>query len=216
MKLEQRIAIASARLQMKQGASLSNVDTTYSQSGLTKMFRANPKAKDVSKHTLEELQTTLDDLMIAQEEFDSLGDFELARKHKHNTIGLMSAMGMNEVEAKALIEKVKTADERKAHIIASEIFDRLNEAITDEDLARYIDEYKEIAREKLIIINYISEIIVGKCNSPKDFVALSKYEARQFRLLRKKSGVASQAVTDRTNKNKSETAYEKFQKNMRS
>ncbi len=216
MKLEQHIAIASARVQMKQGVAMTNVKTKYSRAGIAKIFKANPKAKDVSKHTLEELQYALEDLETADEEFDNLGDFELARKYKHNTLGLMSAMGMNEVEAKDLIDKVKNADERKALSIASEIFDRLNEAITDEDLARYIDEYKEIAREKLIILNYISEIIVGKCNSPKDFVALSKYEAKQFRLLRKKNSIASQSVTERTNKNKAESAYEQFQKNMRS
>jgi len=220
-ELEKAHEIARARLYLKQGKHLKYYkeefpDSVMAISSLYNYFADNPLAKPNENNSIPELQAEVDRLKRSILGLGSLTELETIKDCNYNTMKVMSALGITEDAAKDKIAicKQQATDEELA--LVEKVFDRLNEAITDEDLARYIDEYKELAREKLIILNYISEIIVGKCNSPKDFVALSKYEAKQFRLLRKKHSIASQSVTERTNKNKSDSAYEQFQKRMKS
>ncbi len=96
------------------------------------------------------------------------------------------------------------------------IYDKFNSSITDEQINRYIPEYQEEARNKLIVLAFIHSVIFARVQGTKDTVALAKYEARRVKAKRKKSSASSEQATTRSVEKTASQKLADFQKNMRS
>jgi len=99
---------------------------------------------------------------------------------------------------------------------AQTLYDKFNSNITDEQINRYIDEYKGEARNKLIVLAYIESVIFTRVMCTKDTVALAKYEAKRMRAKRKKYSATAEQATIRATETTAISKLAEFQEKMRS
>ena len=172
-----------------------------------KRFKVTTRAEDISAADIEEIKQ---EYITSDMSEDELFNFALelnivgatlrdyAKQHKWN-------------EAKA---HYKSQQENLAE--AERIYERLNKTISDEQINRYIPEYQKEARNKLIVLAYIDEVIFNRVQNTKDTVALAKYEARKIRAVRKKTTHTAQQATTRSKETTAINRLAEFQKKMRS
>ena len=213
--------IARARLYYRLNGKLTNIDKdigdlTMSRTSLYDYFRENQQAKPKNTDSTQELQAEVDRLQKALLGLGSLTELETIKDCGYNTLKVMSALGVSEEVAKEKISICRLKATNEEMVYAKELYKRFHNLITDEQINRYIPEYQEEARNKLIVLAYIDSVIFDRVQCTKDTVALAKYEARKIRAIRKKSSTTAEQASTRATETTATSRLSSFQKKMRS